>query len=253
MLWALSLSCVVDSETHSRWKKLTTWWPGSQDRSCHNAKRWTQGDENNSPCNRRLTVLKTIKMTMIRVPHDQIQDNCQSWLCYSAHAPSATLPIHPWNSSLKALFLWSAERSWLLDLSLPSPQVTSLLNKATFPFLPTPELAFEQLSLIKFSPIEYQCNFQAFVYLQSSFNHTHKSDAMPCNSCSQTWMPLDSTCSQVQEPLLQKILDKKRWENRSLNGCMEQNLLPNRNIHPEELRDINLNLIYPHEYREGDA
>ena len=29
----------------------------------------------------RLAVPKTIKMTLVRPPHDQFQDDCQSWLC----------------------------------------------------------------------------------------------------------------------------------------------------------------------------
>ena len=35
----------------------------------------------NWPWNWRLTILKTIKMTLIRPLHDQFQDDCQSWLC----------------------------------------------------------------------------------------------------------------------------------------------------------------------------
>ena len=100
----------------------------------------------NWPQNWRLTVLKTISMMLIRPPYDQFQDDCQSSLRFAALNPLPP-PIHPWNSPLKALALWLAVGSWLLDMSLPSTQVASLLNRANFPFQPTSVsqvLAFEQ-------------------------------------------------------------------------------------------------------------
>ena len=45
-----TLSCFADTETPTRWKKLTTWWPDSScDINCsilHNSENWPQGNGN---------------------------------------------------------------------------------------------------------------------------------------------------------------------------------------------------------------
>ena len=47
--------------------KLITWWPDcSHDISYHNSKNWPQRNENNHHWKWRLTVPKTIKMTLVR-------------------------------------------------------------------------------------------------------------------------------------------------------------------------------------------
>ena len=41
--WAMSFVLFVDTETPSRWKKLTTGWPDcSHDLSCHDPENWCQ-------------------------------------------------------------------------------------------------------------------------------------------------------------------------------------------------------------------
>jgi len=67
--------------------------------------------------NWRLTVLKTIKMTLIRPLHDQFQDNCQSWP--SAVSMYSPLPL-PTGVTTTA--------------HLAPPPLASLRNKATFLF-----------------------------------------------------------------------------------------------------------------------
>ena len=67
--------------------------------------------------NWRLTVLKTIKMMLIRPLHDQFQDNCQSWPAVSTYGP---LPL-PTGVTTAA--------------HLAPPPLAGLRNKATFLFL----------------------------------------------------------------------------------------------------------------------
>ena len=43
------LSCFVDAEIPTRWKKLTPWWPDcSHDITCHNSENWPQRNGNKS-------------------------------------------------------------------------------------------------------------------------------------------------------------------------------------------------------------
>ena len=82
--------------------------------------------ETNWSWNWRVTVLKTIKITLIRPPHDQFQDDWQSWLLFLHIALSLCL--------YKALAHGYAMRGWggrqPVDKS-PSSPVASILN---FPF-----------------------------------------------------------------------------------------------------------------------
>ena len=79
-----------------------------------------------------LTVLKTIRMTLIRLQNDQHQDDCQSWLLCTRPPPSTcTLLKLPFKTSFPLISSWK----FSLDTSLPSPQdasLSSLLKKQSF-------------------------------------------------------------------------------------------------------------------------
>ena len=58
------MSCVVDIETPTRWKKLTTWWSDcSHDINCHSSENWLQKMETNQPWN---SYLKQSRMMLVR-------------------------------------------------------------------------------------------------------------------------------------------------------------------------------------------
>ena len=79
--------------------------------------------------NWRLTVLKTIKMTPFRAPHDQFQGDGQSWLCCFCMWP----PPSAYKTSCPMIV--RAGGSQPLDRRLPSPHpVANIQNKANFPF-----------------------------------------------------------------------------------------------------------------------
>ena len=89
----------------------------------------------NWPWNWRVTVLKTIKMMVIRPWHDQFQDACQSWLCCFCMWP----PLSAYKSSCP-LIVSGGGGSWSLDMKSASPPtaamptVAHLQNKANFLF-----------------------------------------------------------------------------------------------------------------------
>ena len=85
----------------------------------------------NRPWNCRLIVLKTIKMTLIRPPHDQFQDDSRNWPCCSTCSP---LPpaIHPWNSPLKALAHWLSLGESAFGHESTHPQLPASKIKQTF-------------------------------------------------------------------------------------------------------------------------
>ena len=89
----------------------------------------------NQPWKWRLTVLKTIKMVLIRPPHGQFQDDFWSWLSCSVRRPYPTQPMHPWNSPLKALAPWLARGSWFFGTWIHLlPRISGFLHKAIFHF-----------------------------------------------------------------------------------------------------------------------
>ena len=79
-----------------------------------------------------LIVLKTIRMTLIRLQNDQHQDDYQSWLLCTWPSPSTcTLLKLPFKTSGPLISSWK----FSLDTSLFSPQVaslSSLLKKQPF-------------------------------------------------------------------------------------------------------------------------
>ena len=89
-----------------------------------------------SPCY-RLTVPKTIKMTLIRPPHDKFQAGSQNWLWYSV---CSRFPVHPYNFFLRAVISPDRQREvglWtqvcLFPRLLASWQKTILLSYKHFP------------------------------------------------------------------------------------------------------------------------
>ena len=105
----------------TRWKMLTTWWPGcSHDISCHNSKNWPQRNENKLTPELKVNCT-LIKMTPITPPYDQFQDDCPSWLrCFYRQPPSSTYK--------RSFLLVVSPRGPPLDRSLhhPPPSPTPL-------------------------------------------------------------------------------------------------------------------------------
>ena len=85
--------------------------------------------ETNRPWNWRLTVPKAIKMTLIRPPHDQYQDDGQSWLCRFC----MELPPSVYESSCP-LVVRGGESAFGQASALPPHTVADIQNKANFPF-----------------------------------------------------------------------------------------------------------------------
>ena len=119
------MSCLVDTEPRQV-EALTTWWPDcSHVIRHHNSENWPQGT--NRSWNWRLTVLKTIKMMLIRPPMTNFKRIIRADCAVSTWSP---LPL-----SVEVLAPWlSVRESWPLDRSLPSCPVASIQNKANFPF-----------------------------------------------------------------------------------------------------------------------
>ena len=70
---------------------------------------------------------------LIRPLHDQFQDDGQGWLCCLAHR-LLPLPVHPWNSPLKALVPWWAVSSWFFGMWVHLlPRIAVFFQKAIFP------------------------------------------------------------------------------------------------------------------------
>ena len=118
------------TETPSRWKKLTTWWPDcSYDISCHSSEKWSQKIRTNWPWN-WLTVLKSIKMILIQLLHERFQDDRQIWLCcFCMYLPPST--YEPMKLPFKISCLVIVNEGWGVS---PLPQTASFWNKANFPF-----------------------------------------------------------------------------------------------------------------------
>ena len=111
-----------------RWKKLTTWWPDHTHHiSCHNSQKKLQ--RTNGPWNWRLTIPKTIKMTLVRPLMTDFKMTVRADYAVSAWSP---LPL-----SIKALAPWLSEQgvTFRQESALPQlPLVAGIQNKANFPF-----------------------------------------------------------------------------------------------------------------------
>ena len=95
---------------------LTTWWPHwSHDISCCNSENWLQGNGNKLTLELKLTVLKTIKMMLVRSLMTKFKVMVRADCAISACSPppSAYQNCCPW---------------------LSFPHVASIQNKANFPF-----------------------------------------------------------------------------------------------------------------------
>ena len=84
------MSCLTDTVSLIRWKKLAPWWPDrSHDLRSRNSENWPQGNRETWTLNWRLTVPETIKMMLVR----------HRW------------PVSGWWSELTVLFLHVAPPS----------------------------------------------------------------------------------------------------------------------------------------------
>ena len=126
------LSCLVATKTLTRWKTLTKWWQDrSHDVSCPNSENWTQTNVINRPWNWRLTVFKSIKMSMIRPTKFKMAFSASCTLSTGSPLP---LPTHLLNCLLKALAHWLSVGGMGLWTWVCSPPITTLQNKANLPF-----------------------------------------------------------------------------------------------------------------------
>lgn len=114
----------------------------------HNSENWLQRDGNNQPWNWRLFCQRS---------RWHWSDHCVTNFKVTVRADYAVLHMAPslHLCTLKTPFESSAVSNWLLDTCLPSPQISGLLNKIVFPFLPTLALSStgtfqttEQINLI---------------------------------------------------------------------------------------------------------
>ena len=97
--WAISHDCLIDTESPIRGRKLTTWWADYRhDISCHNSEKWPQGNGSKPAPYWRLTVLKTVKTTLIR-PLMTSFKTARADCAVSACSPLPTPLKHPLKSS----------------------------------------------------------------------------------------------------------------------------------------------------------
>ena len=125
------LSCLIDTETPTRWTKLTVRWPDySHDISCYNSKNWPKDVGTNWSLKWRLTTLKTIKMALIRQPRSEFK--------MVVRVDCAVSACRPLSQPVKALAHWLSAVvvvvELLLDRSSPFSQVAGIRNRANFPF-----------------------------------------------------------------------------------------------------------------------
>ena len=109
------ISCFIDTETSTRRKKLTTWWTDcGHGVSCHNSKNWLQLGTNQSWI-WRLTVLETIKMTLVW----PLKTNFKMLVRADCVVSACRLPS-PRPMSINALIhSLSFGKSWHMDWCLP--------------------------------------------------------------------------------------------------------------------------------------
>ena len=109
-------------------EKLNTGWPDcSHDISCHNSENLPQEMETNWPWNWRLTVLKIIKMMLVRPLITNFKLTVRTDCCFFMKPPLSAY--------IKASWL-SVARSWPLDRSPPLPCCWHL-KESKLSFLPT--------------------------------------------------------------------------------------------------------------------
>ena len=133
--------CFIDTELFYRyWNRPppqpgeVNWWPDCSHDDQTVAMTWAatilktglKEMEINWPWNWRLTVPKTIPLTLVRTLHDWFQMTVKSWLCFV----SACNPIP---LSIEALLLVSVGAGLWTDICY-SPLVAGIWNKANFPF-----------------------------------------------------------------------------------------------------------------------
>ena len=101
------------------WQKLPQFWELS-------SRKWEQTDPG---WNWKLTILETIKITLVRLPPDQFLDDCRSKLCCFY----VLSPLFTYKSSCSLIV---SGGNWPLNRSFPIPplSVAGLWNKASFPF-----------------------------------------------------------------------------------------------------------------------
>ena len=124
------MSCFVDTETPIRWKKLTTWWPDcSHDINCHSSENWLQEMETNQHWNWRLSVLKTIKMMLVRPLKTSFKTRVRTDCAVSGCSP---LP-----QPINALTYWLTVKGGVsLCIEPPAPfSFAAIQDKADFSFL----------------------------------------------------------------------------------------------------------------------
>lgn len=148
--------------------------------------------ETNQPWNWGLIVLKTVKMVLVRSPHDQFRMTVRADCSIFAGNP---LPL-----SIKALVhgLSRGRRSQPLFRSSPSSSVASIQNRANFPFHQSgPFIGFWAVSnqpplsvTIWFQFYNMQNMFiSVYIYFKCKYAHTHtqtqKAIYLHCNKVSQ--------------------------------------------------------------------
>ena len=147
-----SLWAVCGYRNPTRWKKLTTWWPGCTHKiSCHSSRIGLKGVETNWPWNRRLTAPKATTMTPVRSLMTYIRmtirascavsacsplsvfKSCCHWLSvYFPHPPLLYLPT----SKIKQTFLFTK----LASLRSPNWPLSGKQTDPTFGYSPTVNL-----------------------------------------------------------------------------------------------------------------
>ena len=124
--WAISCELSYRDWNPQKWKKLTTWWHELPQLGQPASKKW-------------LTIPETIRMTLIRLLHDQLQEDCERRLC--------GLYMWPFLPPRKAPAQWLSAGGagrWT-GVLLPPPPLQATKIKQTFLSTNLPSLvAFEQ-------------------------------------------------------------------------------------------------------------
>ena len=148
------MSCVVEAETPTRWKKLTTWEPDcSHDISCHSSENWHQRNGDKPTLELKTDCAYDNQDDAGQTTCDQFQDDCQSWPCCFCKEPMKAFVRGLCGVGRELSF---GQKSALLS-RLPASKI---------------KLIFLSTSLACFSSVQFSSSAQSCTTLCNPINHS---------------------------------------------------------------------------------
>ena len=121
------MSCLIETKTFTRWKKLTTWWSDcSHYISSHNSENWPQRNGSKLALGLKMNCTENNQNGTGQITDDQFHHDC--WAYCAVCMPPLPPPIEALAHCLSA----GGGRSWPLDRCPPIPWLPTFENKQTF-------------------------------------------------------------------------------------------------------------------------